>query len=175
MKSMIPAAVLAGALAFSASSASAATVSVFSNMSPVTVSSGIVGGIPANPETHILNVATDVTALIRLLDTSPDNIGTIKVQYDIFEDANNDNVADGAAVYSFYKLDNNTGPSTWYSAALLGSVGKYLLSIETLTSGATHSDSEISAVPLPGAALLFGSALLGMGALRRKQAVSKAA
>ena len=34
---------------------------------------------------------------------------------------------------------------------------------------AEGSTSQVSAVPLPAAAWLFGSALLGLGALRRKQ------
>jgi hypothetical protein len=51
-----------------------------------------------------------------------------------------------------------------------------------ITFGIASADSNFnsqllldSTVPLPGAALLFGSALFGAGALRRKQAASKAA
>jgi hypothetical protein len=53
--------------------------------------------------------------------------------------------------------------SSWLTA------GSYLLRLEAPV-GSTYAGS-VSAVPLPAAAWLFGSALLGLGALRRKQKV----
>lgn len=56
------------------------------------------------------------------------------------------------------------------SLSNLLTAGTYAFRI-TLPAGASlfSATTEISAVPLPGAALLFGSALLGAGALRRKK------
>jgi hypothetical protein len=54
------------------------------------------------------------------------------------------------------------------AASLAGT--QYVLKMASSGLGAGEgSTSQISAVPLPAAAWLFGSALLGLGALRRKQ------
>jgi hypothetical protein len=73
-------------------------------------------------------------------------------------------------------------PAPFLTAFLtLGSnaaAGEYLLHLSGPVGG-NYSGlvqvSEVSSVPLPGAALLFGSALFGAGALRRKQAATKKA
>lgn len=60
-----------------------------------------------------------------------------------------------------------------FSISKLLSPGTYYLKI--FGDANTAYSGTISAVPLPGAALLFGSALMGIGALRRKQADKTAA
>jgi hypothetical protein len=57
-------------------------------------------------------------------------------------------------------------PVAWHLTSI-ALPGEYVLKMST--DGAKGSNSQISAVPLPAAAWLFGSALLGLGALRRKQ------
>lgn len=100
-----------------------------------------------------------------LNDTTPD---LKKVTYSIFHDSDLRTGfvnATGPAVATADLTDTNTIPP--FFRALL-STGQYVLNISM--DGATRfSETEISAVPLPGAALLFGSALFGAGALRRKK------
>lgn len=73
------------------------------------------------------------------------------------------------SVSQVFNLDNVVGafPDV-FKISLAG--GNYNLKIETQSN---LSNTEVSAVPLPAAALLFGSSLLGAGALRRKQKAGK--
>ena len=59
------------------------------------------------------------------------------------------------------------GSETFFSVAQALNAGTYYLKIYG-DAGTVYSGS-VSAIPLPAAAWLFGSALLGLGALRRKQ------
>ena len=81
-----------------------------------------------------------------------------------------------------FALNGNSGtpgtnPDTgWmiYTFTAIASSDKTVLSFyDTATGLATGLDAvSVSAVPLPGAALLFGSALLGAGALRKRKAAN---
>ena len=81
-----------------------------------------------------------------------------------------------------FALNGNSGtpgtnPDTgWmiYPFTAIASSDKTVLSFyDTATGLATGLDAvSVSAVPLPGAALLFGSALLGAGALRKRKAAN---
>ena len=76
------------------------------------------------------------------------------------------------SIYDFLKNGTflGVGPSSnannWTVGALLNP-GTYLLRLDAPVG--TNYSGTVSAVPLPAAALLFGSTLLGAGALRRKQ------
>lgn len=68
--------------------------------------------------------------------------------------------------------DNNiAGPQGTFTQFL--AAGQYVLKIAT--NQAFSSSSQVSAVPLPAAAWLFGSALLGMGLFRRRKQSAAAA
>lgn len=73
-----------------------------------------------------------------------------------------------SAVYSYDLLTHTLSSTANFAIATLVPTGTYTLKI--LGDATTAYSGTISAVPLPGAALLFGSVLLGAGALRRKQA-----
>jgi len=67
----------------------------------------------------------------------------------------------------FFQLDNDASSTNVldvFTKSLSG--GLHTLTIST---SAAYAATEVSAVPLPAAALMFGSALFGAGALRRKK------
>ena len=72
-----------------------------------------------------------------------------------------DFIANGTNLGSLPNNGNSWTLSTWIST------GNYALRIDG-TDNSTYAGA-VSAVPLPAAAWLFGSAFLGLGALRRKQ------
>jgi hypothetical protein len=176
MKSSIRAALAVGALALASSQASASSISVYEGMSTYSYVQTTRVAPNLDPNFYELNVANaDTGMLIRLVDTTPDNgsASSWTVTYDIYKDSQ------AGSGYSYNSITdlidsfsiNDTGfnlsnPSPWHFTNL-ALVGEYVLRIQT--NGASGSDSQISAVPLPAAAWLFGSALLGLGAMRRKQ------
>lgn len=76
----------------------------------------------------------------------------------------------GASEVATWTMDNDlsTLAKDIFQISLAG--GVYTLDI---VGAARSAVTEVSAVPLPAAALLFGSSLLGAGALRRKQKAGK--
>jgi hypothetical protein len=170
MKSSLRAALALGALALASSQASASSISVYSGMSPVPVKTSNI--LPTlDPRFFELDVSTP-GMLTRLIDTSPDADPNPSwmVSYQIWTDTQvGAGYTLGSLVDSFSFTDANfstTNPSAWHLTGI-ALAGEYVLRIAT--SGADSSTSQISAVPLPAAAWLFGSALMGFGALRRKQ------
>jgi hypothetical protein len=171
MKSSIRAALAVGALALASSQASASSISVYSGMSPVAVSTSS----PSNDPSYWELDVTTPTMLTRLVDTviDLDPNPSWTVTYSIYKDGT---TGSGYSYNAFTDLIDTftftdatfsgTSPSTWHYTSI-ALAGEYVLKMST--NGATASASQISAVPLPAAAWLFGSALLGFGALRRKQ------
>lgn len=169
MKSSIRAALAVGALALASSQASASSIPVYDGMSPVQVTTNAEFG--ADPRFYELNVST-TGMLTRLIDTDPDSdpLASWTVSYEIWTDGTaGAGYSLGSLVDSFSFTDATfslNSPSSWHLTSI-ALAGEYVLRMST--DGANSTTSQISAVPLPAAAWLFGSALLGFGAMRRKQ------
>jgi hypothetical protein len=171
MKSSIRAALALGALALASSQAIASSVSVYNGMTPVSV--GTTNLVPGwNPSFYELVVTGTGTVgtVVTLIDSSPE---VQTVYYDIFVDLDpTAGILTGALVDSWNFIDILGTPTQAHTAMLAASLAgtQYVLKMASSGLGAGEgSTSQISAVPLPAAAWLFGSALLGLGALRRKQ------
>ncbi len=170
MKSSFRAALALGALALASAQASASTVNLSAVGQVKTVSDTLqINSDPltfANPGWMQVNVSGNVTgAVFNLNDTASDGY---TVNYQLY--AADQATALGAG-WSFTDIGTaaqNLAQAGVYRAL---SAGTYFVGI-TFADGdanAFHAITQVSAVPLPGAALLFGSALMGLGALRRKQ------
>ncbi len=171
MKSSLRAALAVGVLALASSQAFAVSVPVFTGMTPVQVgTTNLAPGLNPNFYELVVTGSGPVSTVITLVDTTPE---VQTVSYDIFLDTDpTAGIAIGAAVDSWSFVDILGTPTqshtTLLAASMLGT--QYVLKMVSSGLGiAEGSTSQISAVPLPAAAWLFGSALLGLGALRRKQ------
>ena len=171
MKSSVRAALVAGALVLASSQAFASSVAVSNGMTPVQV--GTTNLVPGyNPSFYELVVTgtTPVGTVTTLIDSTPE---VQTVSYWIYNDLDSTaGISVGALVDSWSFVDilgtGTQSHTTWLAASLVGT--QYVLKMMASGLGAAEgSTSQISAVPLPAAAWLFGSALLGLGALRRKQ------
>jgi hypothetical protein len=170
MKSSIRAALAVGALALASSQVLASTVNVNYSMSPVSVTTSNSPFPNNDPASYGLIVGNSgngfVNTSFQLIDTIPDSK---VVTYNIFADGDNTlagYTAIGPSLFSWVFTDlMNNSPNNIVQA--LAANTQYVLQIST--NGALASETQISAVPLPAAAWLFGSALLGFGAMRRKQ------
>lgn len=123
----------------------------------------------SNPDQFQLNLSKTGLLTFALNDTIPD---TKDVLYKIFENtassANPNKVTyDPSAAIKTFTLSELQSTSFHLAA------GHYMVEMfKSAVSGANNATTSVSAVPIPGAALLFGSALMGVGALRRKKADS---
>lgn len=185
MKSSIRAALAVGALALASSQAIASTYydntttsfSLGANGAPENYVGNIdVGGVDTWTInlTNAAGVTIDITTSQGVGQINPQDIPTAILmlpnitQVDLL-DASNNVVGSGAATYALTTLfgQSTLASSVSFAVNSLLLPGAYSLKIYG-DDGAAYSGT-ISAVPLPAAAWLFGSALLGLGALRRKQ------
>ena len=156
----VAAAAFVGA-AFMATSAQAATL--VNHAAPISVIVGTTTGtdttppITFGPTPFVFNFSY-AGGLVKFLleDTTPD-----------FQTVNYVLAQGSDVLASFSLTDVADGLAKPFYSTLLGG-GNYSLTISTT---ALSSQTDISAVPLPGAALLFGSTLLGyMGLSKRRKA-----
>jgi len=178
MNSVLQKALWVGALSMAsglaaASSMPTGTVNVYGGMATQTVSTVEVQGYDTDPSYYELVVgAYDALTTFTFDDTTPDGK---TVTYNIYAD--DDSVvgqySQGALLVTpTFPISIVDGVGGAFSV-LLSANTQYVL--EMFTNGATASTTNISAVPLPGAALLFGTALLGAGYLRRRNQSGMAA
>lgn len=151
-----------------ASSVPTGTINVYSGMSPVIKATN---DPHTNPSYYELNVTDteNVLTFFTLVDT---NTEQRTVDYWLYNDAD-------AAVNS-YALGSELTHKTYVDmlgdgfggtfSQLLTAGAQYVLKI-AVSGGATafSASTQVSAVPLPAAAWLFGSALLGLGLFRRRK------
>lgn len=156
LRSVAAAAVL-GAAVFAAP---AQAVTLVNHAAPIEVTAGATTGGPTDtygPSPFVF--AFDyVGGLVKILldDTNPDQQ---TVSYSLY------NVTADSLVANFSFDDVLDGAAKPFYSTLL-SAGAYTL---TITTSANSSTTFISAVPLPGAALLFGSTVLGyLGVNKRR-------
>ncbi len=157
MKSSLRAALALGALALGSTHASASTY----------LSGAAINLNPGSSDLLVSLTPANNPAALFTLTTSGDNFVTFALR-DTDDDGDTiDYSLSGGSIVgtiNWFLIDNGT-PSTY---SYLLSAGTYLLSIDT-DADVSSSTLMTSAVPLPAAAWLFGSAVLGFGALRRKQ------
>lgn len=165
MKSSVRAALALGVLALASAQASASSVSV---------TSGSVQEVyQPTPGMFEIVVGGGVTgAVFQLMDTIGDGR---TVTYQLWTDTNAgiDAITLGSTVgasWMWTDIGNeaaNLAATSVYRALVAGA--QYALVLSETDPRLYSATTQISAVPLPAAAWLFGSALLGFGALRRKQ------
>lgn len=159
-----------------ASSLPAGTITLYDGMSAQTVNTSTLFGQTYDPVFYELNVTDDngARAFFTLIDTDPDNNGTTRtVQYTLFEDETDaaNSISIGTQLFQTTISDNNNAGSEGYFTYFFAK-GQYVLKMATNMLAPSSSTSTVSAVPLPAAAWLFGSALLGLGVLRRRKQIS---
>ena len=114
--------------------------------------------------------ASDVNFVLSLFDTAPDFQNVVYNLYnDLFNGTNATSASLGALLQTFSAVDS-TGVLTVSWTLLAGQ--HYVLSIDP-ANRTVSTLTDVSAVPLPGAALLFGTALFGAGMFSRKNKIAK--
>jgi hypothetical protein len=156
--------------AATASTVSSGTVNIFTGMyqEVVTLNSAL-PPIALDPIYYELSVGSqNVSTTFKLIDSDPD---THVVSYQLYDDLDGSSgISLGSLLESWSFTDLPSTASGGAITFLLGAGSQYVLKMST--DGAYSSSTAISAVPLPGAALLFGTALLGAGFSRRRKAAS---
>jgi hypothetical protein len=155
-----------------ASSIPNATINVYDGMTTYKgLFTGNLADPTGNPISYELNV-TDVngaTVTVSYLDTIEDSAPG-SITYELFSDMTSGTglVSEGLSLMTALTFDDVLGGSF---TKMLG-MGEYVLKLTHAGEGTHSSQSSISAVPLPAAAWLFGSAAMGLlgFARRRKQA-----
>lgn len=159
-----------------ASSVPAGSITLYDGMSSETLNTSSLFGQTYDPVFYELNV-TDVNgarAFFTLIDTDPDNVGPAKtVEYTLYDDSTvaTNSISIGTQLFQTTITDNNTLGSEGYFSYFFAQ-GQYVLKMATNMLAPASSTSVVSAVPLPAAAWLFGSALLGLGVFRRRKQVA---
>jgi hypothetical protein len=146
--------------------ANAATVSLsgaysIDSASDFNISSGPYSPASLGGRYYQLTVgATDVTARFSLIDTLPEGLGN--VSYSLYTDAD---AGAGGNTGTLLKTVTYTDVSDVAAAPffqqLLTSGKQYILQITRSGNSWQEINTNISAVPLPGAIWMFGTALLG--------------
>lgn len=155
----------------SSSAMASSVINVYDGMAAQTLFSGT-QSLNGSPLEVGLNV-TDINGaqlIVGLVDTTDDK-GSIL--YQLFNDSDfaETTFLAGSEIFSDTLLDKNLdGIDDSFTKFL--SFGQYVLRLTNIAPGEKFGESQVSAVPLPAAAWLFGSAALGLFgfARRRKQA-----
>lgn len=153
-----------------ASPVSSGTVNVLNGMyQEVLTLNSTLPPISLDPIYYELAVGSQtVSTTFKLIDSDPD---TRMVSYELYDDLDGSTgISLGSLLQSWSFTDLPSTASGGATTFLLGAGSQYVLKMST--DGAYSSSTAISAVPLPGAALLFGTALLGAGFSRRRKAAS---
>ncbi len=167
MKSSLRAALVAGALVLASATASASSVSLTSG------STHTVFENTPTPGMYEIVVGAGVTGAVFQLRETIEDWKTYTFQLWTDTDAGIDSMATGSTVGASWTWTDigddvdNMAATNVYRALVPGS--QYVLAFSSTNGNAFAVTTQVSAVPLPAAAWLFGSALLGLGALRRKQ------
>ena len=167
MKSSLRAALALGVLALASAQASASPVNLTSGSTHIEFTN------TPNPGMFEINVGAGVTGAVFQLRETVEDWKTYTYQLWTDADANVGTMALGTMVGASWSWTDigdsaaNLANTNVYRALVPGS--QYVLALSSADSNAFGVSTQVSAVPLPGAALLFGSALMGFGALRRKQ------
>lgn len=171
MNASLRAALAAGALALAATSASASSVTIAPGSVDLVSDTLYQDNPHPAPNTPVdgwmaITVLSGVTgALFKLADTSTDGY---TVNYQLYTADHSTAIGAGWTMQDIGTQAQNLALSGVYKALSAGSYA-VKLSFANFDQGSFTASTQVSAVPLPGAALLFGSALMGLGALRRKQ------
>lgn len=156
--------------AATASTVSSGTVNIFNGMyQEVVTLNSTVPLVSLDPIYYELSVGSQtVSTTFTLIDSDPD---THVVSYELYDDVDTSSgISLGSLLQSWSFTDLPSTGSGGAITFLLGAGSQYVLKMST--DGAYSSSTAISAVPLPGAALLFGTALLGAGFARRRKAAA---